>query len=432
MFTWLKPAPVAKKQIAIEKQHNVLYKYRLRILISTILAYALYYIVKSDFTLSSPYLTKIDHLTKAEIGLVLSALAVSYGIGKFFMGIIADRLNPRYFVALGLIISSIFNLLFGYTNNYHIMFLLMIGVGVSQGIGAPCCQKSLATWFDEKNLGTATSIWNTSHNIGSGTASVIVGTIVTILGVSNVKNIFWIPSLISIGMAFIVAWIGVDTPESVGLPPIKKEKNENIHHNKTLIALKENVLKNPLVWSMCILNAFSYILRYGIEDWLPIYLSSAKGFNTTSVSMAFSIFEYSAVPGTIILGLLSDKVLSGKRLPIIITTSLIVLLVVPCYMLAHTKLVIMIILSILGICIYAQQVLIGIVIMDVLPIESVASGIGLSGFFGYAFGEVVASYGIGSIVGKTNWNGGFIVVFISAFVCLSFFIYLNRKFNHSI
>lgn len=432
MFTWLKPAPVAKKQIAIEKQHNALYKYRLRILISTILAYALYYIVKSDFTLSSPYLTKIDHLTKSEIGLVLSALAVSYGIGKFFMGIVADSLNPRYFVALGLIISSIFNLLFGYTNNYRVMFLLMVGVGVSQGIGAPCCQKSLATWFDEKNLGTATSIWNTSHNIGSGTASVIVGTIVTILGASNIKNIFLIPSLISIGMAFIVAWIGVDTPESVGLPKIKKEKKENIHHNKTLIALKENVLKNPLIWSMCILNAFSYILRYGIEDWLPIYLSSAKGFTATNVSMAFSIFEYSAVPGTIILGLLSDRVLSGKRLPIIISTSFIVLLMVPCYMLAHTKLLIMIVLSILGICIYAQQVLIGIVIMDVLPIESVASGIGLSGFFGYAFGEVIASYGIGSIVGKTNWNGGFIVVFISAFICLSFFIYLNKKFKYKI
>ena len=115
MVNWLLPSAPADKLIPKEQQHSAFIKYRTRILVSTILAYASYYIVKSNFTLSSPYLTKDVGLTTADIGLVLSALAISYGIGKFFMGLLADRLNPRYFVGVGLILSAIFNTFFGYT-----------------------------------------------------------------------------------------------------------------------------------------------------------------------------------------------------------------------------------------------------------------------------------------------------------------------------
>ena len=109
MVNWLLPSAPADKLIPKEQRHSAFIKYRTRILVSTILAYASYYIVKSNFTLSSPYLTKDVGLTTADIGLVLSALAISYGIGKFFMGLLADRLNPRYFVGVGLILSAIFN-----------------------------------------------------------------------------------------------------------------------------------------------------------------------------------------------------------------------------------------------------------------------------------------------------------------------------------
>ena len=432
MVNWLLPSAPADKLIPKEQRHSAFIKYRTRILVSTILAYASYYIVKSNFTLSSPYLTKDVGLTTADIGLVLSALAISYGIGKFFMGLLADRLNPRYFVGVGLILSAIFNTFFGYTRNLWVMILLMICVGVTQGIGAPCCQKSLATWFDEHQLGTATSTWNISHNIGSGTASLIVAGTVGAFGAANIHNIFLIPSLISIVMALIVMALGVDTPESVGLPKVNKNKEKNIKHKTSWGAFRDNIMKNPIVWALCIMNAFSYILRYGIENWIPIQLSTSKGFSSVATNSAFTIFEYAAIPGTILLGLLSDKVLNGRRVPIMLFTSTIILVLIPFYAVSQNIVIVDIILGILGICIYGQQVLIGIVIMDALPVESVASGIGLSGFFGYAFGEVIASYGIGSIVGKTSWNAGFGIVAVSSIICIIFFVFLLKKYHNTL
>lgn len=107
MINWLLPSAPSDKLVPKEQMHGAFIKYRTRILVSTILAYASYYIVKSNFTLSSPYLTKNVGLTTADIGLVLSALAISYGIGKFVMGLLADRLNP-----VTLSVSALFYLQF--------------------------------------------------------------------------------------------------------------------------------------------------------------------------------------------------------------------------------------------------------------------------------------------------------------------------------
>lgn len=429
MFNWLLPAKAANQLVPEEHQVSAYSKYRTRVFLATILGYTLYYIVKANFTLAAPYLISTYHFSKADIGIVLSFLAVSYGIGKFLMGTLADKLNPRYFLPIGLIGSAVFNIGFGQTDNLWVMCALMTGVGVTQGIGAPCCQKMLATWFDSKILGTATCFWNTSHNIGSGTAAILVAGIVSIWGVTSLDNIFLVPSIISIIMALIIAILGVDTPSSVGLPEVNKVKSKVDTNNGNKSSLVEDVLKSPIIWLMCILNALSYILRYGILNWIPVYLASAKGFSATETSLAFTVFEYAAIPGTILLGLLSDRVLKGKRLPITIATSITILIVFPIYLMTNNITIVLIELAIMGICVYGQQVLIGIVIMQSLPVNAVASGIGLSGFFGYAFGEVIASYGIGVLVGKDNWSLGFSTVIISAILCSIICIGLNRKFK---
>lgn len=151
-------------------------------------------------------------------------------------------------------------------------------------------KKSLATWFDEHQLGTATSTWNISHNIGSGTASLIVAGTVGAFGAANIHSIFLIPSLISVVMALIVMVLGVDTPRSVGLPKVNKSKQRISSIRPHGGAFHDNIMKNPIVWALCIMNAFSYILRYGIENWIPIYLSTSKGFSSVATNSAFTIF----------------------------------------------------------------------------------------------------------------------------------------------
>lgn len=432
MFNWLLPSAPAKEMVPQDKQKHAYHVYRVRLMIAAIICYSSYYVIRSNFTVSSQYLTKYRGFSASDIGLVLSALAISYGLAKFFMGVLADRLNPRTFAGVGLIISACFNIFFGQTTNKWVMVALMIGVGITQGIGAPCCQKMLAAWFDEEHLGLATSTWNISHNVGPGTVSLIVAATVAVLGAQNLSAIFLIPSLISIVMAIIVLCLGVEDPSVHGLPAVNQSKEKNVKHKTGWGAFKANILHNKLVWIICIMNCFAYIIRYGIENWIPVYLSQARGYSSFYTNLGFSIYEYAAIPGTILLGYFSDKYLKGRRLPVMIWTSIGLFILVPIYALVKPIAIVYIVLAILGICIFGQQVLMGIIIMDTLPVESVATGIGLAGFFGYAFGEVMAASGIGYIVDKTNWYSSFVIVEIAAVICIACFIYLNKKYHGTV
>lgn len=212
IFTFLKPAPIAKEKVPEEKIKGTYNRRRFSVFISIYIAYAAYYIVRDNFTISSPYLMRYYHFDKATIGLILSCLAISYGISKFIMGALADKCNPRYYIATGLICSAILNLLFGTTSNEYIMMILIIFMGIFQGMGAPAAHKTLAVWFSNKERGLYVSAWNTSHNVGGGVIPLLVTLALAIFGLHHWKSIFFFPSVISIILAIIVIIFGADTP----------------------------------------------------------------------------------------------------------------------------------------------------------------------------------------------------------------------------
>ena len=53
-------------------------------------------------------------LTAGELGLVGSALLFIYALGKFTNGFIADYCNIRRFMAVGLFVSAVVNLVMGH------------------------------------------------------------------------------------------------------------------------------------------------------------------------------------------------------------------------------------------------------------------------------------------------------------------------------
>ena len=41
----------------------------------------------------------------------------------------------------------------------------------------------------------------------------------------------------------------------------------------------EHVLTNRYLWAIAVANAFVYFVRYGVVNWIPTYLQTAKGFS---------------------------------------------------------------------------------------------------------------------------------------------------------
>ena len=48
------------------------------------------------------------------------------------------------------------------------------------------------------------------------------------------------------------------------------------------------------------------MIRFGVLTWLPLYLLETKGFTKAQMGTAFAIFEWAAIPSTLLAGWLTD------------------------------------------------------------------------------------------------------------------------------
>ena len=153
--------------------------------------------------------------TKSDLGILGSILYFTYGLSKFFSGIVSDRSNPRYFMAIGLIATGIWNICFGMSSSI-LFFALFWGLnGWFQGWGWPPCARLLTHWYAKNERGRWWGVWNTSHNIGGAVIPLLVAVIASYAGW---RMAMYIPGVICIFMGLFLINRLRDTPSSLGLP----------------------------------------------------------------------------------------------------------------------------------------------------------------------------------------------------------------------
>lgn len=377
MFQLFKPAPHIER-LDDSKTDAAYKRLRLQVFLGIFIGYAGYYLLRKNFAFAIPYHQE-QGFSKGELGLVLAAVSIAYGFSKFIMGMVSDRRNPRYFLATGLFLSGVVNILFvsmpWVTSSVTIMFIFMFINGWFQGMGWPPCGRTMAHWFSISERGTKMSIWNVAHNIGGG----ILAPLVT-LGIAMFvtwKSVFFFPAIIAIVISFVIVLLVRDTPQSCGLPPIEEYRNDYPKHAfkdqekemTTKEILFKYVLNNKFLWYIAFANVFVYFVRYGVVDWAPTYLTEAKGFSPEDSRWSYFLYEYAGIPGTILCGWISDRFFKSRRAPAGVLFMAGVFIAVLVYWLnpAGHPLVDNIALISIGFLIYGPVMLIGLQAIDLAP-----------------------------------------------------------------
>ena len=435
-----------KERLPHDKVEATYRHYRIQIFLVAYIGYLSYYFVRSTLALAKPALlgtkSTIDgqqitgvaqHFSMQEVGFLGAALAAAYGLSKFFMGNVSDRSNPRTFLASGLIFSAIINIIFANVFTFWIMIALMLANGWAQGMGWPPCGRIMTHWFSDGERGTKMSLWNTAHNLGAGLLGPIVTLGLIIFSYSYV-GIYYAPAIISVIIGIGVLVFGKDTPQSVGLPPIEEYKNDypskeiehDLHDREKEMTARQiffkYVLNNKYVWYIAIANVFVYLVRYGVLNWAPTYLQEVKHFSPNNARWAFAIFEFAAIPGTILVGWMSDKIFAGRRAPMGIFCMIGVFIFILLYWLdpAGHELLDVFYLGAIGFLIYGPVMLIGVSALDLVPKKAAGTSAGFTGLFGYFLGTMGAEAAMGIVVQHTDWNGGFIILGAASLLSILF------------
>jgi OPA family glycerol-3-phosphate transporter-like MFS transporter len=181
-------------------------------------------------------------------------------------------------------------------------------------------------------------------------------------------------------------------------------------------------LNNRYLWAIAVANAFVYFVRYGVVNWIPTYLETAKGFSFKESSLAWALYEYAAIPGTIVCGWTSDKLFKGRRAPATILFMALTLMAVILYWfnLRGPLWIDYAALIAIGFLIYGPIMIIGLHALDLVPKKAAGTAAGFTGFFGYVFGSAIAGTGVGWIADKWGWSGVFITMVICCVLTMLF------------
>ena len=443
--------------MAADKIDSEYKKMRLKVFLGIYLGYAAYYLVRKNLSLAAPGMIEEGLIDKAGAGLAMSGIPIAYAVSKFIMGSISDRSDARKFMTVGLVLSSLVMILAGvlpyptgvagnYAVTVGLMFVFMFLAGWLSGMGWPPCGRVLAHWFSTNERSFKMSVWNTAHNVGNGTLGLLIpaGVIIfTAIGITDTwRAAFIVPAVVALLFALFCWWAIRDTPESCGLPAIEDYRND---HSGAKAAKGEEdkipfrrlfvdyILKNKMLWLIAFANVFVYLIRYGIADWSPTYLTEVFEWDKDSASIAYAVREYAGIPGTILGGWISTKFFNGRCAPVNVIFMLAVTVGILGYWQAdvvaaatHIPIswIIYASLALIGGAIYAPVAMIGVQGLAIVPKNAAGTAAGFLGLFGYLLGDAVLSkIVLGNIAQSSlGWNATFWVfvvgALLAAIICL--------------
>ncbi len=428
LFKFLQHAPY-KESIKDPDRIKKEYRYwRLRIFYSMYIGYAFFYLTRKSFTFVMPAMIIDLGFTKTDLGILGSVLYMTYGISKFVSGVMSDRSNPRYFMGIGLILTGVFNILFGFSSSIF-FFALFWGLnGWFQGWGWPPCARLLTHWYSQSERGTWWGVWNTSHNVGGALIPLVVAVIAQSFGW---RVAMYIPGLMCIAVGLYLINRLRDTPQSLGLPSVEKYRHElgkekendgSLEQDERELSRKELllefVLRNRYIWILGVAYFFVYIVRTAVNDWGQLFLYEQKGFSLIAAGSCIFFFEAGGFFGSLAAGWFSDKFFAGRRGPINAFFALCVTLTVYALWLTPVGGVAIAsgIMFLTGFFIFGPQMLIGVAAAELSHKKAAGTATGFIGWFAY-FGAAAAGFPFGKISQDYGWEA--FIVALTACACLS-------------
>lgn len=421
----LKPA-LAAEPITDAREVDATYRYwRARTLYWCFIGYAAFYFCRRNIPLALPAMAAEFGRSKAQLGLIESAGQFAYGVGKFANGVLADRTSPRYFMALGLLLTALTNVAFGLNSSLFALVLIWGLNGWFQSMGFPPGARLLSHWFSPSEHGWIWGVYGCSHQVGTAITSIAAGYLVFF----GWRYTFFAPAAAAALVSVLLYYRLRDVPSSMGLPPVESYRKDVTDARKLIAlegpltardALLRYVLNDKLMWFVAFGNFFLYVGRYGVSTWLPTFLSEERGMSVAAAGWLSAVFEAGGVLGMLGAGWTSDKLFGARRGPIMALFMFGLSLAMFAFWRADSVPRYVLALGVCGFLVYGPLMLVSVAAVGFAGKKAAATAAGFCGFWGY-MGATVSGAGVGRIVDLAGWRTGFAVLIGSCLLSSFFF-----------
>lgn len=302
-----------------------------------ILAHFSHHFTAAIFQPLTPFIRDDFNLNYTQMGWMMSAFNIAYGISHLPAGWLSDRLGPRMMITLGISGVALFAILIGLAPTYLAIAIFLILLGVMGGGYHPAAAPLVAASVDEKNRGRALGL----HQIG-GTASFFL---TPLIAAAIFHTLNWRGTIISLAIpAFIIGIVLFVLLGKRGYaqkaPPVDASRRAEIQVTPSNPRRLVPFITLGVALQVLILSVISYIALFAVDD---LQASEETG------ALLYSLFHFAGLWAGPVGGYLSDRL---GTVPVMLVVSITAGPVL--YLLSLTSLgwSVWLVLFVLGICMY--------------------------------------------------------------------------------
>ncbi|UOP07142.2 MFS transporter [Alysiella crassa] len=417
------------------------------IFVVAFLGYVCAYLVRNNFKLMSKSIMVTNGWDKADIATLLSCLTISYGLAKFYMGALGDKVSLRKLFSICLAASACICMIIGFFHTSMIMLaILLILCGVVQGALAPASQNMIANYYPNKTRGAAIAGWNISQNMGSALLPMMIAGMTTMGWIvpktENILAAFIVPAVLVLAFAAICWKCGGDKPEAEGLDSLRTmygeagESNVASEEEKSSLTywqlIKKYVFLNPMLLLVAAVNVALYFIRFGVEDWMPIYLHEVAKLSDTQAQMAISVLEWVAIPGSLVFAWLAakypNKMAKMGAIGLFIMSGVVLAYEMMTATGAPNYPALLVVCGVLGALIYGPQLIVNILTINFVPLNVAGTAIGFVGVTAYLIGNMGANWVMPLMADGFGWFWSYVVIAaLSAFAAVGYLVLAKHE-----
>lgn len=261
-----------------------------------------------------------------EMGLLLSVFSWAYAVMQLPVGGLLDRLGARLTLGIGICLWSVAQATLGLLSSLHTMILARVGLGIGEAPQFPAGAKVVSEWFNIKERGLPSGIFNLSSSLGPAIAQPILTALLLVLG--------WRQMFVSMGvLGVLVAILWYLTYRNRNEVPLTRDEqdylNEGIkpedRQGQLTFAEWRGLFRLRITWGL----VFGYIgIIYMLSlylAWLPAYLERTHHLTLAHAGWVASVPFLAGAVGVISGGVLVDRLVrsgvsvsASRRMPICI------------------------------------------------------------------------------------------------------------------
>ena len=369
------------------------------------LTYGSFYFCRNNLAVALPGIQSELGYTKSELGTVLMALKLTYGMGQFINGQLAERISPRRMLAVGMFGSAALNVLFGLEPAFYFLLFVWACNGYAQALGWTPTMRVAANWFPSVQRGRAIGLIGTGYQLGGALTFFIAGWAAERFGW---RGALYLPAVLLVitgvhMLLFLREKPGNDEINDPSAP------NQRIASKPAIGRFRDNIqftLSNPALWLVAVSLLLLDACRYGFTDWGVLQLKEVVGDSVSVAAFKNAVLPLGGMAGAYLSGWATDRFFSSRRAPMIFFLLLTLGLLAVGYNSAiHAGLALSVaVLFLVGFCIFGAQVLlVGTFPVDLARHGTAAAAVGFVNFMGY-MGAAAGDKLTGHLAEELGWK----------------------------